>query len=206
MLAELNRKDADIEAIAKKALKDDGLQGEMLENLGSKNETIRYNSHKVLLLLAQEHPETLYPKWDYFVQFLDSENTYHKLSAIEILASLTCADAANKFEKIFSRFYALMNDKSFITAGYLARASGTIAKAKPKLQTKITNRLLNIDKTHHDPERRDLVKASAIEALAEYFDRAKNKKRIVDFVKEQLNSKSPKTRKVARDFLQHVGK
>jgi hypothetical protein len=206
MSAELQKKEADIEAIAGKALKDDKLRGEILENLWSKNETIRYNSYKVLLFLAQEHPETLYPKWDYFVRFLGSENTYHKLSAIKILANLTRADNKRKFEKIFEQFYSLLEDRSYITAAYLAGASGIIAKAKPKLELRITNKLLGIDKTHHEPERRDLVKAYAIEAIAEYFDNARNKSRILDFVEEQLKSKSPKTRKVARDFLQRVGR
>lgn len=204
MSNDLKRKSINVGAVANKALKDDKLLVELLENLWSKNETMRNNSHKVLLFLAQEQPKALYGKWDYFIKFLDSDNTYHKLSAIEILANLTRVDALNKFDKIFNRFYALMNDRSFITAAYLARTSGTIAKAKPKLQTKITNRLLSIDKTHHDPERRDLVKASAIEAFAEYFQQAKNKKRIIEFVERQLKSKSPKTRKTAKEFLGRV--
>jgi len=204
MPANLNNKNINLKAVAKKALKDDKLLAELLDNLWSKNETIRYNSHKVLCLISQEHPRILYPQWDYFAQFLESDNTYHKLSAIHILANLTKADTRGKFEKMFDRFYGLLDDKSFITAAYLAGASGKIARAKPKLQAKITNRLLSIDKTHHQQERKDLVKASIIEAFEEYFDQTRNKKRIIEFVKKQLNCKSPKTRKTAKEFLKRL--
>lgn len=206
MPVNLNNKSIDIKAVAKKALKDDKLLGELLDNLWSKNETIRYNSHKVLCLISQEHPRILYPQWDYFAQFLKSDNTYHKLSAIHILANLIKADTRGKFEKMFDRFYRLLDDKSFITAAYLAGASGKIARAKPKLQAKITNRLLSIDKTHHQQERKDLVKASIIEAFEEYFDQTRNKKRILEFVEKQLSCESPKTRKTAKEFMKRLNR
>jgi hypothetical protein len=204
MPANLNNKTINIKAVAKKALKDDKLMTELLDNLWSKNETIRYNSHKVLFLITEEQPQTLYSNWDYFVKFLDSDNTYHKLSAILLLANLTKVDKDNKFEKVFDQFYGLLNDRSFITAAYLAGASGKIVKAKPKLQTRITNRLLSINKTHHEQERKDLVKTYIIKAFEEYFDQTRNKKRIIEFAKKQLNCKSPKTRKAAKEFLKRL--
>jgi len=45
------------------------------------------------------------------------------------------------------------------------------------------------------------VKAGAIEALDEYFEEAKDKKKILEFVKDQLKCTSPKTRKKAKEFL-----
>ena len=204
MSVNLDKKNIDIRAIAKKALTDDKLLAELLDNLRSKKETIRYNSHKVLSQISEEQPKLLYGQWDYFVRFLDSDNTYHKLSAIILLANLTKIDRGNKFEKIFNKFYGLLNDKSFITAAYVCGASGKIALAKPKLQAKITNRLLSIDKTQHEQERKDLVKANIIEAFEEYYDQIRGKKKIVEFVEKQLNCESPKTRKAAKEFLKRM--
>jgi hypothetical protein len=202
----LSKKTINIKRVAEKALQDKGLLSELLDGLMCKEETKRYNCHKVLLFISNQCPKVLYPKWDYFANFLDSDNTYHKLSAIEILANLTKVDTKGKFEKMFERFYKLLDDKSFITAAYLANASGKIAKAKPKLQTKITNRLLSIDKTHHDPERRDLVNGGAIESFKEYFDQAGDKNKIIEFVKKQLRSKSPRTKKIAKEFMEWLNK
>ncbi|MBN1974677.1 MAG: hypothetical protein JW787_13640 [Sedimentisphaerales bacterium] len=204
MPIDLNDKKLNIEAAVEIAMKDKKMRLELLENLLSKNETVRYNSSKILFSLTQKNPELLYDKWDDLVKFLDSDNTYHKLSAVLLMGNLTKADKDNKFEKIFNKFYSLLDDKSFITAAYVSQASGIIALAKPKLQTKITNKLLDIDKTHHEQERKDLAKASIIDTFAQYYTQAKNKKEILAFVEKQLNCKSPKTRKKAKDFLKQV--
>lgn len=201
MLPELRKKDADIKSIATKALKDEKLLSELLENLTTKRETIRYNSSKVLNSISREHPEVLYSKWDLFVKLLCSDHTYWKCSAIPIIANLTRADTENKIEKIFEKYYGLLNDKSFIPAAWVAAHSGKIARAKPHLQTKITNKLLEIDKTHHNPERQDLIKSGIIESFDEFFEGIKDKKKIIEFVKNQLECKSPKTRKLAKEFL-----
>ncbi|MGB7061681.1 MAG: hypothetical protein WBF13_04920, partial [Candidatus Zixiibacteriota bacterium] len=133
-------------------------------------------------------------------------NTYFKYIAIYIIANLTEVDTKGKFEKIFDKFYALLDDKSMIPTAHVAGNSAKIAKAKPKLQTKITNKLLTIDNTHHHPERRDLIKGYAIEAFSAYFEGAKNKRKILEFVKKQTDSKSPRTRKKAQEFLKKWAK
>ena len=69
------------------------------------------------------------------------------------------------------------------------------------METSITTKLLNIDRTHYDPDRKDLIKGYAIEAFSEYFEEAENKKGIIEFVKNQLKAKSPRTRKKAKEFL-----
>ena len=129
MSIDLNDKILDIEAAAKVALKDKKLREELLENLWSKNETLRYNSSKILFAVTEQKPELLYSKFDDLVKFLDSDNTYHKLSAVLLLGNLTKADKDNKFDKIFNKYFSLLDDKSFITAAYIAQACGVIAMA-----------------------------------------------------------------------------
>jgi hypothetical protein len=172
---------------------------ELLELLRSKDDTERYGSFEVLLRLSQENPAALYPHWDFLAEMLDSKNTYWKLIAVRLIANLTAADSESKFEKLFDKYYALLND-SVIVAGHVTADSGNIARAKPNLQAAITNRLLNIDKTTQ--KHKDLVKAGAIESFGEYFAQSEDKEKIVEFVRQQLNCESPKTRKIAKEFLE----
>ena len=202
MLPDLEKKEADIKGLARKALKDKKTLSGLLEGIQSKKETIRYNSFKVLMRLSEEHPEVLYPEWDFFVAMLDSPNSYWRLSAVRLIANLTKADKKNKFEKIFEQYYNLLND-SVIVAIYLVGDSGKIAQAKPKLQMKITNKLLSIDKTQQ--KHKDLIKGSALLAFGQYFKQIKNKKKIIDFAKSLLKGESPKTRKIAQEFLKKWG-
>ena len=203
MMQGLSKKGVDVKSAAEKASKDGKLLSELLEGVTAKKEEVRRNSLRVLDLLSGNNPEVLYPRWwDFFVKLLSSYNTYHKLSAVRIIANLTKVDAENKFEKIFEKYYGLLDDKSMIPAAWAAGNSGKIARAKPELQTRITNRLLGIDRAHHNPERRDLIKGYAIEAFSEYFEEAKDKKKIMEFVRKQLNARSPKTKKLAKEFLE----
>jgi hypothetical protein len=130
---------------------------------------------------------------------LCNANTPQKYIAIYIIANLTKADPQNKFEKIFDAYYGLLGDKSVIPPVHVALNSGKIALAKPHLQAEITDRLLDMDTVVQ--RHKDLVKASAIEAFDVYFEQSKDRQRIIEFVKAQLNCESPKTRKIAKAFL-----
>lgn len=190
----------DVESLAKNAIKDEKLLSELLEGILSKKDETRFNSHQVLMYISEKYPKVLYPKWDYLAELLDSDNHYRRYIAINLLANLAMADTKNKFEEIFDKYFSNIAGDRTMVAGQAALNSGKIAKAKPNLQTKITNKLLNIDKTHRGKQT-DLMKAYAIEAFNEYCEEASDKKKIIDFVKAQLESNSPKTRRVAKEFL-----
>lgn len=205
MLPHLDEKSIDVESVAKEALEDEKVLAALLEGIVSKKDTRRYNSFKVLLLISEEHPEVLSLKWDFFVDLLRSDNTYHKSSAINIIANLAGADRAGRFERIFDRYFDLLDDRSVVTARYVARNAGKIAKSKPHLQERISERLLDIDETHHDQGRKDLIKADVIESFGEFFAESPDQERILTFVEEQLECTSPKTRKEAKRFLESWG-
>jgi len=201
-LSELRDKDVDVEGVAGRVLENEDVLPALLEGVLSRKDTMRFNSFKVLMLLSEEHPELLYrDNWDFFADLIGSDNTYHKYIAIYILANLTRVDTENRFENIFDDYCGLLDDKSVIPPSHLARNSGRIARAKPQLQTRITDRLLSIDDTHHRPDRKELIKSYAIEGFDEYIEEAEDKERITEFVRLQLESGSPKTRKAAKRFL-----
>jgi len=173
---------------------------EALKGILSKKDEIRSKSFKILLHVSEEQPKVLYPKWDYLADLLDSDNHYQRNISINLLANLAKIDTKNKFEKVFDKYFSNINGDRTMVAGQAALNSGKIAKAKPNLQTQITKRLLNIEKTHQGKQI-ELIKAYVIEAFNEYFEESSDKNKIVNFVKAQLMSKSPKTKKVAKEFL-----
>jgi hypothetical protein len=201
----LGKKNADIPGIAGRALRDEKLLSELVANLKTKEETVRYNSSRALNLISVEHPVALYPKWDAFVDLLKSDHTYWILSAIPILANLTKVDSENKFEKIFKAYYGLLDHWSVIPAAWIAENSGMIARSKPRLRGKIVNRLLDIEATHHRSDRKDLIKSGIIKSFDELFQDIRQKVTVTEFVKNQLKCSSPKTRKAARVFLDKWG-
>ena len=205
MLKELKNKEADIEGMAERALKNDRLLSELIEGLIVKNETYRYNCYKVLYSISKSYPAALYPRWDAFAEHLSSKNSYHRMSAVHLIANLTAVDREARFEKIFDTYYGLLDDWSMVVAYYTAAASGRIIQAKPHMAKSITDKLLNIDNTSHEAGRKELIKTGVIDAFSEYFDESDDKERMIEFVKQQLESESPKTRKTAQTFLDEHG-
>jgi hypothetical protein len=198
------KKDASPEALAQLALEDEAVLQEALDGVLSKNDVIRQNSFHALNFLSEHKPAAVYGKWDFFANLLRTGNSFHKYMAIWIIANLTKTDPENKFEQIFDDYYGLLGDKSVIPAGHVAAKSGIIALAKPELQTAITNRLLDIDRVVQ--RHKDLVKSGAIEAFDAYFAESKDQARIIEFVKAQLDCERPKTRKMAKEFLEKWSK
>jgi len=173
----------------------------LLDGVLSKDDTYRYNCFKVLLQISEDHPLILYPEWDYFVGLLGSSNSYHRSIALQIIANLTKVDDKARFDGIFDQYFGLLDDEKVVTARHLAQSAGRIVRAKPHLQARITERLLEIDGTHHTQERKDLIKADIIQSFEEFFQDSGDKKEILAFVEKQLRCSSPKTRKAAKAFL-----
>jgi hypothetical protein len=204
MLAEMLDKNADISAIAGKAMADEGLLSEILDGLKEKDETLRYNCHKVLIQISEEHGEVLYPHWDYFLEQLDSPNTYHKMSAAQLLARLCTVDKEGRFEGIFDKYIGMLGDKGAVLAAYIALNTGRIAAAKPHLREKITGILMDFDRVYRGKQP-EMTKAYVIEAFDMFYGEAENKEEIKEFIRTMLDSSSPKTKKAAKAFLDKWG-
>ena len=128
--------------MVKKGLEDEKIF-KLLEGILSKKDDVRSNNFKILMKISEEQPKVLYPKWDYLADLLESDNHFHRYISINLIANLAKVDIKNKFENIFDSYFSNINGYRTMVAGQAALNAGKIAKAKPILQTKITNRLLN---------------------------------------------------------------
>jgi hypothetical protein len=204
MISELENKDIDPEIFAKKVIKTPNLINQYLDGLLSKNETYRYNCFKILNIISEKKPNILYPHWNFFIDHLRSDNDYHKMSAVLIIANLTSIDSENRFENIFNDFYENLKSKKTIVPIYIVKSLGKIVNFKPPLEEKITDLLLDIENIYPGKQI-ELVKSSVIESFSAFYDKAQKKDEILRFVKNQLESESPKTRKSAKEFLNNWG-
>ena len=107
-------------------------------------------------------------------------------------------------DKIFDEFYANLKNKKTIVPIYIVKSSSKIVNFKPEFEEKITDLLLNIENIHPGKQI-ELVKSAAIESFSEFYEKAEKKDEILLFVRSQLNSESPKTRKVAKEFISKWG-
>ena len=175
---------------------------EALRGLESKNARIRDQHFYTLLRISEQSPDQLYPAWDTLVSILRKAEVSNKYVAIHLLANLVWIDTENRFEQIFDEFYQLLSYESPVVAAHIAGTAGNIMRAKPHLQPKITSLLLDTDRVNHcrHPE---LLKSYVIESFDACFEfiPSQEQKRVIGFVKRQINSESPKARKKAKDFI-----
>ena len=187
-MLDLEKRTPEAERTAAEATKDGKALSELLDGLLVKKCAVRYKNFKAVYLVSEDYPEVLYPKWAFFENMLTSKNNTYKFYAIHVLANLAKADKAGKFEKIFDQFYDILNGDALVPACHVAYVSSKIAKAKPELTDEITKRRLNIDKATY--KHAELVKANAVKAFSEYFDKITDKDQVLLLVKELQNSKS----------------
>jgi hypothetical protein len=199
--SDLEKKNVDAESIAKRVMEDQKLLSEVFQGISSDKARVKYGSAKVLRIIGERNPQVLYPKWDFFADMLNSSNTFLKCDGVFIIGHLTRVDSENKITMLFEKLYKLLNDESMITAASLIGVSAIIAKAKPELQTRITDALLSINQTHHGSECKNVLKGHIITSLDTYFDDIKDKKRVLDFVRLELKNSRAATRLKAEKFL-----
>ncbi|MCC7563433.1 MAG: hypothetical protein KO275_02885, partial [Methanobacterium sp.] len=87
-----------------------------------------------------------------------------------------------------------------MTASHVALNSSIIIRNKPELESRIVDILMSIDDIHQGKQK-ELIKAYAIESLMKIYPDVSDPQKIEEFVRTQLDSKSPKTRNMAQCFL-----
>lgn len=108
-----------------------------LKDFFSEKAQTKYCCAKNAIALSKENPEKLYPEFNFFLQFLLSENHVLKWTAIIIIGNLARVDDKNKIDKIIPVFFSFLEDKNMITACNAMKALVNIAKKKMRYREKI---------------------------------------------------------------------
>ena len=178
----------------------------LLNGLSSQKAAIRYGCAKILMDLSEDHPAKLYPHMEAFVALLNSNYRILTWNAMAILANLAKVDKEKKFDAVFGRYYSFLNDQYMVTVANVVGNSGKIALAKPHLVPKITEKLLTVENLHVTPhltsECKRVIAQAAIKSFDMFFDKVKQKEKVLAFVQRQLDSSRRSLRVQAESFLQ----
>lgn len=194
--------DTEIDALMKNALGSDAALAELVAGLSSKDLGIKQRSFLSLQKLAAVTPERLYRRhWDGIAALLDDPGADAKYIAVYLLAGMAAADADDRFDEVFYKYFSLLDDNTLIAPMHVALNAAAVYKAKPELRNDIVKLLTSIDRTHHTPSRKALIAAYAIESLDKIFDDIEDKPAVLEFVRGYLKAPSPKARAMAGAFL-----
>ena len=181
----------------------------LLKGVDHPKAAVRYGCAKVLMDLSEEHPEKLYPHFDFFVSLLNSKYRILTWNALAIVANLTRVDTDKKFDAVYDKYYSFLDNDYMVTVANVVGNSSKIALAKPYLIPKITEELLkaqDISTTPHLTEEcKRVIAQHTIKTVDLFFDRIDQKEQVISFVKACLDSPRKKLRTAAEKFLKKWG-
>lgn len=205
LLKKLENKKITKEKLTQKIKRDFKVLPGIVNAMGSEKAAIRYGCGKILMDLSESNPNELYPFMDKFIAYLDSKYRIITWQNMAIIANLTKIDTKKKFDENFEKYYSFINNEYMVTVANVVGHSGKIALAKPYLITKITEKLLLVDKIkitpHLTSECKLVIAQSAIESFDKFFDKVSQKEKVISFVKKYSNSTRKSLKEEAQEFL-----
>ncbi len=197
----------DMEVIVQDTINDDGNIALLIDTIKNEKGSIKFGCEKALRIVSERHPELIYPDFDFFVELMDSENSFLKWGAILTIANLTAVDKNGKFEAAFEKYYSFIKGPQIAAAGNVIGSSIKIAENLPELTDRIVDAILKVDdatyvyKGEVSSECKNVAYQEAINAFYMLYVKTSRKKEVMDFIARQLDNTRAKASAAARKFM-----
>jgi hypothetical protein len=207
LLQRIAAKNANIAEFVKIAVDDEGQRAEIVKQLLThKDIMVYYHCYSIVDQASAARPELFYQYWNDFAALLHHQNSYHRDIGLTIIANLSAADSDRRFPGIMENYLNHINDPKFMTALCMVRNCRKIIRNQPDLRERIIDFLIGADdRCNFTNKQKALLRCDIIEVFDEVYEITKNQKRIEDFVQNEINSISPKSRKTAKAFMKKHG-
>lgn len=203
LIQEIKKKDVDVEYFSNKIIEDEDSRNEVVKHLlTNKDIMVYYHCYYVVSMASERRPELFYVYWDDFVSLLKHRNSYHRDIGLTIIANLVSVDGKGYFDDIFEDYLRHIDDTKFMTAQCFLKNLVKIVKVREDLRPKIIETLLAVDEKASYPEKqRELLKYDILQIFDIIYMESNFKRSINSFIEDALNSKSPKTKKKAKELV-----
>ncbi len=193
------------EQIARQVIEDKKLLTQLYDGVNGADKRVKNAAAKTLQILSTREPRLLYPRFAFFVQLIEGDDTILKWIALDVVGNVAAVDTKNQInKKIVQTLYDLLADESMITAAHAVAALGNIALHKPRHRKDITDNLLRVENIKRNPECRNILIGHTILALTKYIDQIQDKKAVLAFARRALKNSRPATKKKAEKFLRQL--
>ena len=203
MLERIAEKDFDVDEFVQLAISDKNARDEIVHQMLTNSAImVYYHCYYVVEKASQKRPEMFYPYWDEIAALLHHENSYHRDFAVEIIGNLTRVDQENRFAQVEADYYNIINDEKFMTGNCCVKNLLKIYQHKPEQRRRIVETLLDIDnRCDYTEKQKGVLRADILEIFDKVYEEVSEQDKINTFIKAQVNSISPKTRKKAKELI-----
>lgn len=202
-LSEISNADFNKEKYVKLAFLDPRIRELIVETMINHPQImIYYHCFYILEEMSILEPKSLYNYWDDFEKLLNHSNSYHRNFGLILLANLTRVDKENKIVNLIENYLERLNDDKMMTAEACIKSAMKIASIRPDLAEKIISHLMSFENsTKYSEKQKAVMMSHIIEGIEGLPENYKKNSLLINFAKKQVNSISPKTRKLAKAYL-----
>jgi hypothetical protein len=203
MLEKIAKKDFDLDAFVRLVLSDVEARNEIVHQMLSNPAImVYYHCYYVIEKASQQQPELFYPYWGDIAVLLHHPNSYHRDFALEIIGNLTQVDQENRFADIEDEYFGIINDEKFMTGNCCVKNLLKIYRHKAGQRERTIRTLLDVDnRCDYTEKQKGVLKADVLDIFNEIYEDAPERERINEFIREEVNCVSPKTRKKAKELI-----
>lgn len=204
LIEKIKDKNIDVQYFANRVIQDENLRNEIVRQLvTNKDIMVYYHCYYIVSKASEMKPDLFYMYWNDFKSLLNHKNSYHRDIGLTMIANLVGVDDKHCFDAVFEDYLKHINDEKFMTAQCFVKNLVKVAKIRLDLRAKIIEILLEVDKKSSYPEKqRELLKYDILEVFDMVYKESDFKESINHFIESAVNSKSPKTRKKAKELVQ----
>lgn len=207
MVEKIVEKDFDVDEFVQLAIRDENAREEIVNQMLTNSAImVYYHCYYVVDKASQKRPGLFYRYWDEIAELLHHKNSYHRDFGLEIIGNLTKVDHENRFSEIVEDYFGIINDEKFMTGNCCVRNLQKIYKHKAELRERIIRTLLDIDnRCDYTEKQKGVLKSDVLEVLDEIYEGVQDREDINAFIRAEISSVSPKTRKKAKQLVRKYG-
>ena len=204
LIKNIAKKDFDVHQFVQLAITDKNARNEIVNRMVTDPHImVYYHCYYVIFKASLKKPGLFYKYWDQISKLMRHENSYHRNFALDIIGNLLKVDHKDRLAEIEDDYFALINDEKFMTGNCCLQNLHKIYRNKPGLRDNIVAILLDIDNAcNYTVKQRALLKHDVLEIFEDIYDQREEKEGITGFIKAQIDSVSPKSRKKAKQLVQ----
>ena len=181
--------------------------GALLKIIREDTGSAKFYCDKAIQKISETNPSLVYPYFHEISKLLDSENNFIKWGAIRTVSNLFAVDREKRFDRIYDKYFGLIDSDSMITASNVIGSAWKYVLAYPETEGDVTARLLKvaentyIHKGEPSSECRNIAIGHVIDCFDKYFEVSASQGRMLAFAESQRNNCRKSTARKAADFL-----
>ncbi|HUX12407.1 MAG TPA: hypothetical protein VMW87_05225, partial [Spirochaetia bacterium] len=151
-------------------------------------------------LIAEQDAACVDRYWEQLSSLLASPYSYQRACAVNVLVPIACRrKSGDETAELVRALESTFPSESTVNARYILHGLGRIAVSVHEFRGSITEFLLRA--VTADSPNSALLRSDVIDAFSDYAQLLPDRERVIAYVRQQLHSSSPRTRKSAREFL-----